>query len=90
MPVMTCPWCGGVIPIGPLAAKCRTCGYDSSRAFRVAEPPPGLRACTCFQSPNGADCAIHGTLSERIAKAFADAENDPDATRGTIVIQKKQ
>jgi hypothetical protein len=27
---MTCPTCGVMIPLGPLAAKCDACGFDSS------------------------------------------------------------
>jgi hypothetical protein len=27
---MTCPTCGTMIPIGPLAATCNTCGFNSS------------------------------------------------------------
>lgn len=30
MPVMTCPQCGATIPIGPIAAKCNACGFNSS------------------------------------------------------------
>ncbi len=30
MPTMVCPTCGIVIPVGPLSAKCRACGYDSA------------------------------------------------------------
>lgn len=27
---MTCPQCDATIPIGPLAAKCNACGFNSS------------------------------------------------------------
>jgi hypothetical protein len=30
VPLMTCPTCGATIPIGPLAAKCNACGFNSS------------------------------------------------------------
>lgn len=32
MPVISCPTCGAMIPVGPLVAKCYTCGFDSSKA----------------------------------------------------------
>jgi hypothetical protein len=30
VPLMICPTCGVMIPIGPLAAKCGSCGFNSS------------------------------------------------------------
>ena len=30
MPVMSCPKCQATIPIGPLAAKCNACGFNSA------------------------------------------------------------
>jgi len=30
MPLMTCPKCGVMIPLGVLAAKCNMCGFNSS------------------------------------------------------------
>lgn len=30
MPLMTCPSCDATIPIGPLAAKCNACGFNSA------------------------------------------------------------
>ncbi len=30
MPVMTCPTCGSMIPLGPLSAECDECGFSSS------------------------------------------------------------
>lgn len=30
MPTISCPTCGVIIPVGPLSAKCRNCGYDSA------------------------------------------------------------
>lgn len=30
MPVMNCPKCSAIVPVGPLTAKCTNCGWDSS------------------------------------------------------------
>lgn len=35
MPVMTCPSCGCVIPLGVLAAKCNACGFHSFESFAI-------------------------------------------------------
>ena len=37
MPVIDCPTCGAMIPVGPLVAKCYTCGYDSSKVALTLE-----------------------------------------------------
>ncbi len=34
---MNCPTCGTVIPVGILAAKCSSCGFDSSRALSLPD-----------------------------------------------------
>ena len=32
MPVMSCPTCSAIVPLGLLAAKCTNCGWDSANA----------------------------------------------------------
>ncbi len=45
MPLMTCPSCGVMIPIGPLAARCNACGFDSSaRPLTLDEVKDALKA----------------------------------------------
>lgn len=35
MPLMTCPDCGAMIPIGPLEAKCNACGFNSFNSLTL-------------------------------------------------------